>query len=40
MTPFASDDLFLHRTLQGLDGSISHQQAVFIVSRALKDARW
>lgn len=37
MKPFAVDDLFLHRTIKGLDGSASHSQAVFVVSRALQE---
>ena len=37
MKPFAVDDLFMHRTIKGLDGSPSHPQTVFVVSRALKD---
>lgn len=37
MKPFAPDDLFLHRSLKGLDGSASHPRTVFVVSRALKE---
>src|SRR5690606_39076367 len=37
MKPFAVDDLYLHRTILGLDGSASHLQTVFVVSQAVKD---
>ncbi len=36
MKPFSCDDLFLQRTLQGLDGSTSHPRVAFLVSRAVE----
>jgi dipeptidyl aminopeptidase/acylaminoacyl peptidase len=38
MKPFTSHDLFLHRTLQALQGSPAHHRTVFVVSRPMKES--